>query len=181
MLAGSTIETSIPTARARREHVRERLERVLRRGVGAEERERAPPADRAHEDDAPARPAERRQERLQHGDLPDDVHLELAPELVERDELERRRDRDPALSTSPWSSGPTAPRRPRSARASVTSSSSGSTPCSRSASASGSVAHAAEDAPARPRARRYGRRQSPIPDDAPVTTTDRATGAHAPV
>ena len=79
------------------EHVGERLERVLRRCVRAEERQCAPAPDRAHQDDAPPRASQRGKERLRDGDLPDDVHLELAAELVERDELERRRDRDPGI------------------------------------------------------------------------------------
>ena len=98
MLAGSTIETvDPPRAELDAERVGDRLERVLRRCVRAEERKRAPAADRAHEDDAPARAAQRREERLRDRDLPDDVHLELVPELVERDELERRGDRDPRV------------------------------------------------------------------------------------
>ena len=92
---------------------------MLRRRVRAEERKRAPAADRAHEHDAPPRPPERGQERLQHGDLPDDVHLELAAKLVERDELERRRDRDAGVVDEPvqlgaddLGSGRDLPRRP---------------------------------------------------------------------
>ena len=70
---------------------------MLRRGVGAEKRKRAPAGDRADEDDAPARAAQVRQERLRHGDLTDHVDLELATELLERDELERDRNRDPRV------------------------------------------------------------------------------------
>ena len=51
--------------------------------------------------DAAARAAKSRENRLQHGDLTDDVHLELTSELVERDELERRRDRDPGVVDEP--------------------------------------------------------------------------------
>ena len=67
---------------------------MLRRRVRTEKRERAPPSDRAHQHHTSLRSAKRGKERLQHGDLPDDVHLELAAKLVERDELERRCDRD---------------------------------------------------------------------------------------
>ncbi len=49
----------------------------------------------------PPPPPQRGQERLHHGDLADDVHLELAAELVERDELERSRDRDPGVRDEP--------------------------------------------------------------------------------
>ena len=73
------------------------LERVLRGRVRAEERERASTADRAHQHDSPARTPERGKEGLRHSDLADDIHLELAAELVERDELERRGDRDPGV------------------------------------------------------------------------------------
>ena len=70
---------------------------MLRRGVRPEEGERAAPADRPHEHDPALRSPQRGEERLRHGDLADDVHLELAAELVERDELERGRDRDPGV------------------------------------------------------------------------------------
>ena len=67
---------------------------MLGRRVRTEKRERAAPSDRAHQHDASPRTPKRWKERLQHGDLPDDVHLELAAKLVERDELERCCDRD---------------------------------------------------------------------------------------
>ena len=82
-------------------HVRERLERVLRRRVRTEERQRAATSDRAHEDDATARSPKRGKNRLEDCDLPDDVHLELVAQLVERDELERRRDRDAGVVHEP--------------------------------------------------------------------------------
>ena len=44
--------------------------------------------------DPPARGAQLGQERLRHGDLPDQVDLELAAEVVDRLVLERRRDGD---------------------------------------------------------------------------------------
>src|SRR5919109_57255 len=58
------------------------LERVLRRGIGGEERQRAAAGDRAHEDDPAARSSQRRQARLGDGDLPYDVHLELVTQLL---------------------------------------------------------------------------------------------------
>jgi hypothetical protein len=70
---------------------------VLRRRVGAEERQRAAAGDRADEDDSPARPPEVREERLRHRDLAGDVDLELPAQLVEREELQRHRDRDPGV------------------------------------------------------------------------------------
>ena len=57
---------------------------------GREERQRAAPGDRAHEDDPALRAAQRGQEGLRHRDLPDEIDLELVAELVRRDELERR-------------------------------------------------------------------------------------------
>ena len=70
------------------QRVGHRLERVLRHRVGAEERQRALARDGADDDDAPPRRPESRQERLRHGQLPDDVHLELAAKLRERQVLE---------------------------------------------------------------------------------------------
>jgi len=43
------------------------------------------------------RAAKRRQERLQHAQLTDDVHVELTRQLLRRQELERRGDRDPGV------------------------------------------------------------------------------------
>ena len=65
---------------------------------------------------------ERGQHRLEHGDLADDVHLELTAELVERDELERRRDRDARVVDEPVELRPDLLQQTQSALASVTSS-----------------------------------------------------------
>lgn len=83
------------------QRVGDRLERVLRGRVGPEERERAAAADRAHEHDPSAPRAERGQERLRDRDLPDDVHFQLPAELLDRDELEGRSDRDPRVVHEP--------------------------------------------------------------------------------
>ena len=74
---------------------------MLRRRIRAEERQCAAPSDGAHENDASAAAAERGEKRLQHGDLADDVDLELPTQLVERHELERRRNRDPGVVDEP--------------------------------------------------------------------------------
>ena len=88
---GSTMETAdAERLQLQSQRIRHGLESVLRRGVGREERQRAPAGDRAHEDDPALRAAQRRQEGLRHRDLPDEIDLELVAELVDRDELERR-------------------------------------------------------------------------------------------
>jgi hypothetical protein len=70
---------------------------VLRGRIGAKERQRAPSRDRAHEDDpAPSTP-ESGQERLSYRHLPNDIDLELAPQLVNGYELERQRERDASV------------------------------------------------------------------------------------
>ena len=66
------------------QRVRHRLERVLRHRVRAEEGQRAAAGDGADDDDAAARVTHRRQERLRHGQLADDVHLQLVAQLLER-------------------------------------------------------------------------------------------------
>jgi hypothetical protein len=67
---------------------------MLRGGIRTEERQRALARDRADEDDPSMRAPQVRQERLRDGDLADDVDIELAPELLQGDELERHRNRD---------------------------------------------------------------------------------------
>ena len=62
--------------------------------VGAEHRHRHPAADRADEDDPAAGGADRGQHRLRDRDLGDQVDLELAAEVVDRQRLQRPRDRD---------------------------------------------------------------------------------------
>src|ERR671911_243425 len=47
------------------------------------------PPDRAHVDDPAAAAAQRREQRLRHRDMADEVDLELAPEHVERQQLDR--------------------------------------------------------------------------------------------
>ena len=74
---------------------------MLRRGVRPEERQRAAAADRAHEHDPPAGSPERRQDGLEHRDLPDDVDLELAAKLGEGHELERGGDSDAGVVHEP--------------------------------------------------------------------------------
>ena len=76
------------------QRVAERLHRVLRYRIGPERRCGEEPCDRAGGQDAAASPAQQRQERLRHGDLADHVHLELAPEVVDRQALERATHRD---------------------------------------------------------------------------------------
>ena len=83
------------------QRVGHRLERELRDRVGAEERQRAPAGDRADDDDAALRGPQRREHRLGDGELADDVDLELAAELVERQVLERRGDRDARVVDEP--------------------------------------------------------------------------------
>src|SRR5262249_43451892 len=60
------------------ERVRDRLERMLRRGVGAEEGQRALPGNRADEDDSSSRAPQLRKQGLGDRDLSEDVYLELA-------------------------------------------------------------------------------------------------------
>ena len=94
-LAGSTIETPIPHgASSTRSESAIASSACFDAAYWTEKRERAPPSDRAHQHNASLRAPKQWKERLQHGDLPDDVHLELAAKLVERNELERRCDRD---------------------------------------------------------------------------------------
>ena len=101
-LAGSTIETAMPHgASSTRRTSANASSACFDAAYGPRNGQRATPADRAHEHDATPRPPKRREERLQHGDLPHDVHLELAAKLVERDELERSRDRDAGVVDEP--------------------------------------------------------------------------------
>ena len=101
-LAGSTIDTDRPQGcELDPEHVRERLERVLRSRIRTKERQCAAPSDGAHENDASAAAAKRGEKRLQHGDLADDVDLELPTELIEGYELERSRNCDPSVVDQP--------------------------------------------------------------------------------
>ena len=91
---------------------------------------------------------QRGQKRLHHGDLADDVHLELAAELVERDELERRRDRDPGVVDEAVAApAPTATAAAAICSVSVTSSWSGSTPRAAQRIRVLGGAHAAVDPP----------------------------------
>ena len=83
------------------QRVGHRLERELRHRVRTEQRQRVQPGDRAHVDDAAARRAQRRQAELRHPQLPDDVHLELAAQLVRRQELERPGNRDARVVDQP--------------------------------------------------------------------------------
>ena len=73
------------------ERVAERLHAELRCAVGPVEREHEQAADRPDVDDAAVAPSDQRQERLGHRDGADQVDLELAAEVVERLELDRRR------------------------------------------------------------------------------------------
>ena len=113
-----------------------RLEAELRDGVRPEEGQRARPGDRPDEHDPAARRPDGGRQRLGHRELADDVHLELAAELVERQVLERRGDRDAGVVDEPVQT--LADRLPRAAiaSASVTSRISsvvpaGAAPCSR--------------------------------------------------
>ena len=79
------------------QHIGDGFQCVLRRCVGAEERQRAATRDRADVyDPSPCR-AEIRQQGLRDRDVADEVHLELTAELVEREELERHRKRGPGV------------------------------------------------------------------------------------
>ncbi len=149
---GSTIVTWIrPRPQLDPQRVGDRLERVLRRCVRPEERERAPAGDRADEDDPAASAAECGHEGLRHGDLPDDVDLELMAQLVERHELERHRDRDARVVDERVELLDTLGRPPAIWPASVTSSCTSSVPVGRLAR----PANARQHAP--PRAREPGR------------------------
>ena len=66
-----------------------RLECVLRHCIGAEKGKRALARDGADDDDAAAGRSKRRQKCLGDGELSDDVHLELTPELLDGQVLER--------------------------------------------------------------------------------------------
>ena len=76
------------------QRVADRLDRVLRGVVGGEEGKRPPAADRGHEDDPAAGGADHLEQRLGHRDLADHVDLELAPQLVELQRLDRPGDGD---------------------------------------------------------------------------------------
>ena len=75
------------------QRIGDRLERVLRRGVGPRKGSALLPAIEPTKTIRPRRGAAQAG-RLRHRDLADEVDLEPMPELVERDELERHRDRD---------------------------------------------------------------------------------------
>ena len=64
----------------------------LRGGVGAHQRRRDAAAERRHEHDPAAGRPQPRQHRLGDGRLTDHVHLQLAPELVDRHRLDRSTD-----------------------------------------------------------------------------------------
>ena len=63
-------------------------------GCTIEKGQRASAGDRPDDDDPSTRATKRRQECLGDRDLADDVDLELATQVVGREELERRRDSD---------------------------------------------------------------------------------------
>ena len=76
----------------------DRLDGVLGRDVGPEERKRwRPPADGSHENDAALATVDRRHKRLGDCELADNVHFELTAKLVDRYELERTLDRYPRV------------------------------------------------------------------------------------
>ena len=174
-LAGSTIETRIPHgASSTRNEVGDRLERMLRRRVRTEKRERAPPSDRAHQHHTSLRlcearegtPAARRPARRRSPRAGAEARRAGRARAALRSRCRRcRRDRA-ARRQRPR-------QRPRSATESVTSSWSGSTPCPRSRSASSSPRTPPKTRQPEPASRRAD--AWPIPDDAPVTRTARAT------
>ena len=101
--------------------VSDRFDGELRRVVGARERRREHAADRADEDDPPAGPAHERQHGLRGGDLADHVDLELAAQVVERQQLQRRREADArvvdqAIQSAAGEPARDARRRPRRSR-----------------------------------------------------------------
>ena len=94
-LAGSTIETPIPHgASSTRNESAIASSACFDAAYGPRNGSALRPPTEPISTTRPCDSAKRGKERLQHGDLPDDVHLELAAKLVERDELERRCDRD---------------------------------------------------------------------------------------
>ena len=152
-----------PRSKLEAENVGERLERMLGGGVRAEEGRAATSIEpmrttrprlrrRAGRTPAPRRPGRRRSPRAGGG-------------LVERDELERSRDR-PRRSRRPSSTGPTIAAAAAICSASVTSSSTGSTSRARSASRL-PRSERPVDAPGR---RKRSARARPIPDEAPGET-----------
>jgi hypothetical protein len=74
------------------QRVRESLQGELRSAIRPHEGRCDAPADGAHIDDAATPLAEQRQQRLRHRELARHIHLELRPELSQRQELERARD-----------------------------------------------------------------------------------------
>ena len=92
---GSTIETLMPHGRQLlAEDVADRLEPELGRVVGAEHLDRHQAADRGDEDDPATGGADRGQHRLRHRDLGGEVDVELTAEVLDRQRLQRPRDRD---------------------------------------------------------------------------------------
>ncbi len=79
------------------EDVPDGLEPELRRVIGAEHLDRHQASDRGDEDDPPAGGADGGQHRLGDGDVGGQVDLDLAPEFVDRQGLERPRHRDPGV------------------------------------------------------------------------------------
>ena len=101
-LAGSTSDTAIPHGpSSTRSTSASASSACFDAAYGPRNGQRAPAADRAHEHDPPAGSPERRQDGLEHRDLPDDVDLELAAKLGEGHELERGRDSDARVVHEP--------------------------------------------------------------------------------
>src|SRR6476659_7654195 len=86
-------DTDAPRCELDAQRIGDCLQRMLRRRVWTEKGQRAPASNGADQHNASPRAPKQWKARLQHGDLPDHVDLELAAELVERDELERRCNR----------------------------------------------------------------------------------------
>ena len=171
MLAGSTMETTMPHgASSTRRTSANASSACFDAAYGPRKGNALRPPIEPMRTTRPRALPKRGQERLHDGDLADDVHLELAAELVERDELERSRDRDAGVVDEavelagrrplrPPRSAPYRSRRARRARR-------------RAPEAHPRLggAHTAVDPPARPASRSAD--ASPIPDEAPVTRTD---------
>ena len=80
-----------PLAELQPQGVAERLHAELRRVVGTMDGQDQASADRPDIDDATVAAPDQRQERLDDGQLADEVHLQLLPEVGQRLELERPR------------------------------------------------------------------------------------------
>ena len=142
------------------QRVRHRLERELRHRVRAEERQRVQARDRAHVDDSAARRAQCGQAELRHPQLTDDVHLELAAQLVRRQELERPRDCDACVVDEAVQLDELERAADPSRRRATSSVPSGAEPSRRTPAST-----------RQPRSRMRTAHAAPIPEDAPVTRT----------